>query len=353
MLREYHALGQLVGPSEQRRAGPVALALVLPLVAIMVLLALVAAFGPERAQGTRVGALAFPARLTQHLESPAVEGQTAATDWNQPSAMVVLQGRWFLLDTGNNRVLELDEAGIVRRILDRRRDEGLVLRRPMAITSDGRYLYVANSGASEVVVLEPSGRVVKVLALEKAGSQDQARPRPIGLAVTRNGELLVSDGENHRVLRYDRDGRLLQAIGSGKRDSGVEGFNTPAGLAVDQMDNIYVVDILNGRVVQLSPDGVFLRQFGRLGDTAGTFSRPKGVAVDSAGNVHVSDGLLASVQVFSPQGEYLGLIGRENPSDRNSVSLFRAPAGLTISQGKLYVVDRFASLFVFRLPSQE
>src|SRR3990172_7880862 len=142
MLRRYQALGQLLGPSEQRRAGLMALALVLALVSTMV----AAAFVPERAQGPRAGALVFPARLAQHPESPAVEGQTAAGGWNQPSAMAVLQGRWFLLDTGNNRILELDEAGIVRRVLDQRSDEGLVLQRPMAITSDERYLYVANSG---------------------------------------------------------------------------------------------------------------------------------------------------------------------------------------------------------------
>lgn len=349
MLRRYRELRQSLGRSGQRRADLTALALAVALVLVVGLVAFVS----ERAGGSRVSALEFPARLVQHLESPAIEGQTAVGGWKQPSAMTVLQGRWFVLDTGNNRILELDEGGTVRAVLDRQRDERLALQGAMAITSDERYLYVANSGASQVLVLEPSGRVVKVLALERVAPQDQALPRPIGLAVTRNGELLISDGDNHRVLRYASNGRLLHAVGSGKRDSGQDGFNTPAGLALDQMDNIYVVDILNGRVQQLSPDGAFLRQFGRLGDTAGTLSRPKDVAVDRAGNVYVSDGLLASVQVFSPQGEYLGLIGRKNGGDPNSVSLFEAPAGLTISRDALYVVDRFAGLFVFQLPGQE
>ena len=349
MLRRYRALRRLLGPSAQRRASLVALASLAALTMAMI----AAAFLPERAQSPAVSELVFPARLIQHLENLAIEGQTSAGGWRQPSAMAVVQGRWFVLDTGNNRLLELDEAGIVRRVLDHRRDERLTLQDAMAITSDDRYLYVANSGASQVLVLEPSGRVVKVLALESVKPEDEAPPRPIGVAVTGDGELLISDAENHRVLRYDGDGRLLQAIGSGKRASGTDGFNSPAGLALDKMDNIYVVDILNGRVVQLSPDGAFVRQFGRLGDTAGTFSRPKDVAVDSAGNVYVSDGLLASVQVFSPLGEYLGLIGRENPHDRNSSSLFQAPAGLTISEGKLHVVDRFADLFVFQLPGPD
>jgi DNA-binding beta-propeller fold protein YncE len=338
-----------MGPSGQRRAALVALALVLALGLLTVAVALAS----ERAEGPRVTTLIFPAKLVQHVENPAVDGGTSGDGWKQPSAAAILEESRFVLDTGNNRILALDEAGTAGGALDREADERLALHEPMAIASDDEYLYVANSGASEVLVLQPSGRVVKVLTLEKVDPKDEAPPRPIGLAVTRNGDLFVSDGDNHRVLRYDGNGRLLQAIGNGKRDGGLTGFNTPAGLALGPMDTIYVVDILNGRVVRLSPDGEFLGQLGRLGDTSGTFSRPKDVAVDQASNVYVSDGLQASVQVFSPQGEYLGLIGRENPGDRNSVSLFQAPAGLTISQDKLYVVDRFAGLFVFQLPNQQ
>ena len=343
MLRRYQALRRLVGPAGLRRPSLAALSLVVALVFVMV----AAAFVSERAQGPRVSAPVYPARLVQHVET-----QTGARGWKQPSAMAVLDERWFVLDTGNDRILELDQAGIVRRVLDRQADKRLDLRGPMAIASDDRYLYVANSGTSQILVLEPGGRVEKVLALEKVEAEDEAPPRPIGLAVTGNGELLVSDADNQRVLRYDGEGRLLQVMGSGKRDGGPGGFNTPAGIALDQAGDIYVVDMLNGRAVQLSAEGEFVRQFGRLGDTAGAFSRPKDVAVDPAGNVYVSDGLLAAVQVFSPTGEYLGFIGREDPRDPDSAPLFQAPAGLTISQGRLYVVDRFRGLFVFQLPGQ-
>jgi hypothetical protein len=72
------------------------------------------------------------------------------------------------------------------------------------------------------------------------------------------------------------------------------------------------------------------------------------VAVDAGGNVYVSDSLLAAVQVFGPSGEYLGFIGREDPGDPRSKSLFTAP-GLSIAGDRLYVMDRFEGLFAFRL----
>src|SRR3989304_2250074 len=148
-----------------------------------------------------------------------------------------------------------------------------------------------------------------------------------------------------------RGARLRGAAGSGRRAGGEEGFNPPAGLALDQAGNVYVVDILNGRVVKLAPDGTFLGQYGRLGDTAGTLARPKDGAMAAAGTVFVSDGLLAAVQVFGPAGEYRGFIGLKDQDDRDSGALFRAPAGLAIAGSDLYVVDRFASVFVLKLPS--
>ena len=96
------------------------------------------------------------------------------------------------------------------------------------------------------------------------------------------------------------------------RAAGTDGFNVPAGLTVDTIGNVYIVDTLNGRVVKLSPDGAYLREFGRLADTAGSLARPKAVAVDAAGRVFVSDGLQAAVEVFGPDGAYLGVIGRRD-----------------------------------------
>ena len=314
--------------------------------------ALVVALMPRDLPGPELSARVYPARLARRLGNPSAHVQLSGVGWNQPSDIAVIGGRWFVLDTGNNRILELGGDGTVLRVLDQRRDGRLALRGAMAIASDSRYLYVANSGAAQVLVLTPEGGLVRTIPV--GGVKGDSSPaRPIGLAVESNGDFLVSDAANQRVLRYDGEGRLLWAADSGRRAGGEEGFNTPAGLTLDQAGNVYVVDILNGRVVKLAPDGRFLGQYGRLGDTAGALARPKDVAIDAAGNLFVSDGLLAAVQVFGPTGEYRGFIGLKDPADRGSGALFRAPAGLAIAGSSLYVVDRFASVFVMDLPSAD
>ncbi len=289
-----------------------------------------------------VSALAYPAALLREVTEPA-GGQ-----WLLPGAAVPVGDAVFVVDTGNDRLLKLDQHGTLLDVLDKASDQQLDLHQPMAIASDGSRLFIANSLAGQVLVLDMAGHVERVIRLAPLAT-DQKAPRPIGLVLTAGGGIIVSDADNHRVLFLDSEGRVTRAVGAGTRAGGEEGFNVPGSLALDSAGNVYVVDTLNGRVVKLSPDGAFLQQFGRLGNTVGTFSRPKGVAVDAEGRVFVSDGLLAAIEVFAPDGTYVGMIGRRDPADPASAPLFQAPAGLSLAGDTLWVVDRFRGLIALRL----
>jgi len=295
----------------------------------------------EHAEG--VSQLNYPAEVVQTIQRPS--GGT----WLMPASAVSTEGATFVLDTGNDRLLKIDQDGGVAATIDSASTKGLDLRQPLALSSDGRRLFIANPLASDVVVLDLSGAVEKVIRLEPLAGGEEA-PRPIGVAVTPEGGIVVSDAANHRVLILDGEGQLVRAVGTGRRASGSDGFNVPGALAVDGAGNIYVVDTLNGRVVKMAADGRFLAQFGERGKTAGTLSRPKGVAVDGEGRVFVSDGLLAAVEVFAPDGTYLGVIGRMTPENPALGSMFEAPAGLWLTGDTLYVADRFAGLIVLKLP---
>jgi len=294
----------------------------------------------QQAEG--VSELNYPAEVLQTIQQPS--GDT----WLLPASAVPAGDAIFVVDTGNDRLLEIGADGGVAAVIGGASSEGLDLQQPMALSSDGRRLFVANSMASEIVVLNLSGAVENVVRLEPLAAGEQA-PRPIGVAVTPEGGIVVSDAANHRVLIMDGEGQLIRAVGTGRRASGSDGFNVPGALAVDGAGNIYVVDALNGRVVKMSAEGRFLAQFGERGKTAGTLSRPKGVAVDDGGRVFVSDGLLAAVEVFAPDGKYLGVIGRKTVANPALGSMFEAPAGLWLSGDTLYVADRFAGLIVLKL----
>lgn len=287
----------------------------------------------------KVSSLVFPASVTGTLSQPN------GANWLLPAGSVALGDSIFVLDTGNDRILEMDEAGNVIDILDA--SAGLPLAQPMAIATDGNMLFVANSLGSQVFILDSSGRLEDSIQLEALPGE--AAPRPIGIAVKPDGTILVSDANNHRILFLDRAGHVLTTVGAGTRAGGRHGFNVPAAIAVDRAGNIYVADTLNGRIVKLSPEGIYLQEFGRLADTAGSLGRPKGVAVDEAGRVFVSDGLQAAIEVFAPDGAYLGMIGRKDPADPKAGSLFEAPGALSIAGDELQVTDAINGIMTLRV----
>ncbi len=289
----------------------------------------------------KVSAQVYPSMVVSTIAQPE-DGQ-----WLLPAGVARVGDNTFVLDTGDNRILDLDPQGRVTATLDSNSNPELALKQPMAIATDGTRLFIANSLAGNVLVLSATGVVEKKIALP-AQEGDQT-PRPIGIAARADGSMVVADAENHRVLFLNGDGQVVKALGTGTRTGGQDGFNVPAAMTLDSAGNVYVVDTLNGRVVELSANGDYLGEFGRLADTAGSLARPKGVAVDAAGRVFVSDGLQAAVEVFAPDGAYLGMIGRRDGGDAKAGSIFEAPSGLWLSGNRLMVIDGLAGLITLEL----
>ena len=332
---------------ERRQSGLRPVLVIIVVLFLIVGAAIAVLFPPIEATHTgipisrKVSQQVYPANVVSSIEQPAGER------WLLPAGVARIGDLTFVVDSGNNRILKLDEEGRVLGILDRMSDGQLDLRQPMAIATKGTRLFVANSLASEVLVLDASGLVEKAIALE--GQPGDKAPRPIGIAAGPDGTIVVADAENHRVLFLDSDGLVVNQMGKGLRADGRDGFNVPAAITIDAAGYIYVVDTLNGRVVKLSPNGAFLAEFGRLADTAGSLARPKGVAVDAAGRVLVSDGLQAAIEVFGPDGTYLGVIGRRDPGDVKAGSVFEAPGALWLSGDQLTVIDGIAGLITLEL----
>jgi DNA-binding beta-propeller fold protein YncE len=320
-------------------------AVLLLLVAGLVLVVVV--FPPVRSEQTGVPV----SRKLSELNYPAVVtrtvGQPLGGTWLLPGSVAVAGGATFVLDSGNNRIVEVDAEGRMARLIGGEGGNGPQFSQPMALATDGSRLLVANALAGEVVILNREMTIERVIKLEAPPAGRP--PRPIGVAVSGSGRIIVSDADNHRVLIMGSDGEVLHTFGTGTRAGGPDGLNVPAGLATDKDGYIYVVDMLNGRVVKLTQDGQYVRDFASLADTAGSLARPKSVAVDEAGRIFVSDGLQAAIEVFGPDGGYLGVIGRRDVEDPAAGSVFEAPSGLWLEGERLLVADAVAGLIELEL----
>ncbi|HLA19489.1 MAG TPA: hypothetical protein VJ253_09245 [Dehalococcoidia bacterium] len=270
-------------------------------------------------------------------------GALAPGSADLPSDVALLEdGRLFVLDSNRGRILAVTADGKPVSMFESGPSSDNWLGGALAFAPHDGRLYVANMQAGSVVVVEPPGVVDSVITPQVPPGQSPLAPA--GIAVTRGGEIWLSDRANHRVIQLDDQGELLGVIGEGAASTGDSGFNAPAGLALDELGNLYVADAGNGVVKQYSPLGVFL---GAIGE--GHLARPRAVALDEAGNLFVSDGELAAVLAFAPDGSYLGSIGGGSAAAKDSGSLLQAPLGLRFDGGLLYVMDRLSGLLVFRV----
>ncbi len=135
-----------------------------------------------------------------------------------------------------------------------------------------------------------------------AGSGDGEINRPSGLAFDRDDNLLVADGSNNRIQKFDRNGRFLAKWGGAGKGDGQ--FDLPWGIEVDTRGDIYVADWRNDRIQKFSRDGKFLMKFGSAGAGDGQFNRPTGVAVDKDGDIYVADCENNRLQIFDSKGNH-------------------------------------------------
>lgn len=166
---------------------------------------------------------------------------------------------------------------------------------------------------------------------------------PCGIAIdSENRFLYVADTELDQVLVFDADTyKLLRKIGTtGKQHTLTTpgDFSKPTNVAVDRKGNLYVTDTLNDRVEVFDAEGAFVREWGKNGDGPGDFARPKGIAIDSDGHVWVADAMQCSLQVFTPEGALLMSMGGFGTKPGQ----FQALDGLAIDkQNRIFTSDQF------------
>ncbi|KAI8499326.1 hypothetical protein Bbelb_230900 [Branchiostoma belcheri] len=137
-------------------------------------------------------------------------------------------------------------------------------------------------------VFNQDGSVVGTYGSEYM-SPKQWGPRYV--TVDGEGNILVTDYNNHCVHVLDREGNFKSKLGSeGSHESQ---FKFPQGICVDGKGNVIVADGGNGCVKMFDSQGRFLCYI-----ACGMHS-PHGVAVSPGGDVVVTDGLEGTVSVWT------------------------------------------------------
>lgn len=110
---------------------------------------------------------------------------------------------------------------------------------------------------------------------------------PVRVQVTSQGDILVLDGKQRRIVRLSPEGTFKGYVDP----SGVSSAVVPMSFAIDSTDNLYLLDVFSGRVVELDQTGKFVRQI----DFPEKYGFISDLAVDFKGTVFVLDSVDAMV----------------------------------------------------------
>lgn len=162
---------------------------------------------------------------------------------------------------------------------------------------------------------------------------------PHGLGLDMDGNLLITDIGNNRVVRFSTTGEYLGDIGSGSgHDPGQ--FTEPRVVEIDRDGRIFVVDRKSDRprVQVFSSEGTFLRIFAAKGTGPSHILRAHGLGFDNEQRLFIVDVDNMRVNAYEHSGEFLYAFGKDGmaPGD------FNAPHGLVVDpNGDLFVVGYY------------
>lgn len=243
---------------------------------------------------------------------------------NEPQALAVdANGNVFVVDTFDNEVqlyrwdgasytYDSSFAATTRNSVA---SVDIALPRDIAVAADGK-VYLLDSGNKRILVADNADDDSWSVHLSDPGWGN-----PYGLAIAADNTIYLADTDNHRILKIPPAAPVV-AIGHFGTDN-VQ-FRHPRDVAIGDDGRIYVADTYNHRVTVLTAAGTHYRNLG----IAPLFATLQKVVVDSNHHVYAIDsGLNRLVAYLGPLDpppfdaylrDYLGDTGAQ-PSDDNFI----------------------------------
>lgn len=205
-------------------------------------------------------------------------GPSVAAGLNEPAALVVQGARLYVADQSNNRIRMVDlRTGLITTVAgtgtatfngDGRPATEAALAGPSGLTigTDGR-LYIADTFNGRIRAVDPATGIIETVVGDGGeyryqGEMEVSSPslsRPSGIAVDLEGNVFMTDSDNHLVRRWDRvAGRIDRVAGTGNANYGGDGktpleasLNYPFGIVMGQENHLFVADTFNHRIREI------------------------------------------------------------------------------------------------------
>ena len=268
----------------------------------------------------------------------AISGPEGADSLQKPVGVAVSEDGWvFTVDAFSRTIRSYDTDGEYRFSFNSIvSDKGAQLQLPQRVTigPDGN-VWVTDRRLRGIFVFSPEdGSFVREFI---PASDITETWGPVALAFNAEGSLYVADlglSQEHRIVAFDSEGNEIARWGTtvpvSQMTQSPGGFYYPNGIAFSSEGDVFVSDMNNHRVQVFTPEG----EFKYLIRTSGS---PLGMVIDPTQRLYVVDPFAHAIDVYELEGERI--VGFGGPG--LALGRFRFPSDIALDErGRIFVSDR-------------
>ena len=212
-------------------------------------------------------------------------------------------------------------------------------RQPLAldVTSEGK-LVVVDSGNDRLQVFDLKGRLLRTAGGFGFGEDQFNHPVDVWARTLIN--MYVSDYNNQRVVRLDRNFRFLSELKSQDAWDADFQFSEVLSCAINSQNDLFVLDRGESKIVKINRRDQPERIFGTYESGPGALEQPVQLDIFNDNYLLVSDAARAQIIIFDFFGTFISALGD---------SLLKAPAGLAADDRFGIIVCDPASAKILRI----
>ncbi|RZC34830.1 NHL domain containing protein [Asbolus verrucosus] len=249
-------------------------------------------------------------------------------------------GHIIVSDRSNNRIQVFDSNGRFLYKFGKCGSGPAQFKTPAGITVNPfNQIVVADKDNHRIQILSMLGDPILLFGTE--GHANGQFHYPWDVACNAQGDIVVSDTRNHRIQLFNCEGAFIGKFGCDNdwRPPYAKAhklLDSPRGVCFTPQGNVLVTDFNNHRIVTIDKTLSHAQFLGEEGTGPKQFCRPQGIICDDHGNIIVVDTKNYRLQIFDKHGNFLFEFGKRG---RNA-DQFESPCGMCLTpEGRIIVVD--------------
>jgi len=187
-------------------------------------------------------------------------------------------------------------------------------------------ILVADAGANKIQRFNPDGELVTEIGGYGWGQLEFDQPYDV--CASTGLDIFVADYGNHRIQRFNRKLEYVATLYTRDANDERQRFGYPGGVAVTRFGDLLLCDRENHRILKVSEFNRIERSIGGIDAGKGRVVDPRQVEVGLRDNIYVLE--RRRIVVFDNFGNYIRTIGSDT---------LHAASGFTVYESSIFVAD--------------